>query len=270
MKQRYALALAAVAALAVGGLVDIARPTTADPANVAANIADAYAGTPGGARAASRALPAGARGLLAVTVVRPASGPGDERLTTVSGNPAAAQLASLATTGPIGVAVRDDVTAFVAVPSGGGNRVLPDVIAFVGVLLVAGAVALGRPASRPPVRPETAPGPSTAGRADAERAALVTALADLAPRLPPGLGEQAVAALGEVGVTTHRADGQAFDPDRHTAVGSLPAPTADQVKRVARTERPYFADRGRQVTRPLVVVYTDVADVATATPDGRP
>jgi len=68
-------------------------------------------------------------------------------------------------------------------------------------------------------------------------------------------------------VTMHAVDGQPFDPARHTAVGSLPAPSVDRTRRIARTERPYFADRGRPLTRPLVVVYTDPTSPAGLTSD---
>lgn len=90
-----------------------------------------------------------------------------------------------------------------------------------------------------------------------ERAVLVQALAVLAPQLPPALTADADRALAQVGVVPFSPDGQAFDAGRFTAVGSVPAPSPDLVRMVARTERPGYADRGRLVTNPMVVVYSD-------------
>ncbi|WP_051385434.1 nucleotide exchange factor GrpE [Actinokineospora inagensis] len=91
-----------------------------------------------------------------------------------------------------------------------------------------------------------------------DRAALVQAAIRLRDQLTergPGLADHLLGALGAVGVTPVRADGELFDPHRHTAVGSVDAPRPDLRDRVAETVKPGYLDRGAVLRLPDVVLY---------------
>jgi hypothetical protein len=61
--------------------------------------------------------------------------------------------------------------------------------------------------------------------------------------------------LARIGVTVMRPDGEPFDPARHEAGGVQPTDDAALHDRIAETERAGFADRGRLIREPVVVVY---------------
>jgi hypothetical protein len=91
-----------------------------------------------------------------------------------------------------------------------------------------------------------------------ERAALVGLCIDLADRLrstAPGLRARAHRGLAEVGVVALEPDGHPFDRDRHDAVDREPTTDPARDRTVASTDRTGYADRGRVLRRPEVVVY---------------
>jgi hypothetical protein len=88
-----------------------------------------------------------------------------------------------------------------------------------------------------------------------DRARLVNALVELVPSLPADVASTATRALADAGVTPWVPNAERFDPLLHRAVGSEPAPSPEQARTIARTERPGFVDRGTPLARPLVVVY---------------
>ncbi|HSK58109.1 MAG TPA: nucleotide exchange factor GrpE [Actinomycetospora sp.] len=106
-------------------------------------------------------------------------------------------------------------------------------------------------------RSRTGDPPSAADPAG-ERAALVALCIDLADRLrstAPGLRARAHRGLAEVGVVPLEPDGRPFDRHRHDAVDREPTTDPARDRTVASTERTGYADRGRVLRRPEVVVY---------------
>jgi len=61
--------------------------------------------------------------------------------------------------------------------------------------------------------------------------------------------------LAEIGITTVRPDGEAFDPAQHEAAASLPTDDPQLHNTVAETELPGYADHGEAVRPPVVSVY---------------
>jgi GrpE len=114
-----------------------------------------------------------------------------------------------------------------------------------------------------PAPDERVTGPVTlpASQADdpgGDRAALVALCIDLADRLrttAPGLRARAHRGLAEVGVVPIEPDGHPFDRGRHDAVDREPTTDPARDRTVASTERTGYADRGRVLRRPEVVVY---------------
>ncbi|GDY30863.1 hypothetical protein GTS_24960 [Gandjariella thermophila] len=117
----------------------------------------------------------------------------------------------------------------------------------------------------PPSRPVSAQGP--ARPTVPEQGNLEAALADrdmlirlclyaLDRARSAGVAERIERGLAQVGVTALRPDGEAFDPSRHEAGGTVPVddPALDGV--VAETEVVGFTDRGRLLRAPVVTVYT--------------
>jgi GrpE len=91
-----------------------------------------------------------------------------------------------------------------------------------------------------------------------DRAALVALCIDLADRLrttAPGLRARAHRGLAEVGVVPIEPDGHPFDRTRYDAVDREPTTDPARDRTVASTERTGYADRGRVLRRPEVVVY---------------
>jgi hypothetical protein len=263
MNRILGLALAAVVAALTGVAVYLTGPAAADPNAAAAAVADAYLGAPPAERlrVGMAALPAGARGVI--VVMKPTAdqfaNPVDERLALAPLQIGGKALAGLAATGPIGVADRGDVVAYVAAPAGGVIPVLPALLAALGAVIAAGLAWMGgsrRPVVRPGATAEAATAGPDAREVTAQRASLVSTLVELVEQAPPGLTQRITSALAAVGVTAQSLDGQPFDPTWQTAVGSEPAPTPLHAQLVARTERPLFVDNGRRLNRPLVVVYT--------------
>jgi molecular chaperone GrpE len=70
-----------------------------------------------------------------------------------------------------------------------------------------------------------------------------------------GVAERIERGLAQVGVTAVRPDGDAFDPSRHEAGGTVPADDPAQAGLVAETEVTGFTDRGRLLRPPVVTVY---------------
>lgn len=90
----------------------------------------------------------------------------------------------------------------------------------------------------------------------AERAALIRLCVYALDRArSPGVEQRLSEGLDDVGVAALRPDGARFDPAQHEAGGTVPTedPALDGV--IAETETPGFADRGRVVRPPVVIVY---------------
>jgi len=71
----------------------------------------------------------------------------------------------------------------------------------------------------------------------------------------PGVWERLTAGLEPLGITVLRPDGDRFDPTIHEAGGVEPTDDDALVGTIAETELVGFADRGRLVREPVVVVY---------------
>lgn len=99
---------------------------------------------------------------------------------------------------------------------------------------------------------------ATAPPANDRSPGLVTALIDLADRVPSqALRAEILAALGRAGVhPMEPAQGEAFDVSRMRGVGNAPAPDAGWVGRVASTDRVGFHDGASVLRLPEVIVYT--------------
>jgi molecular chaperone GrpE len=71
----------------------------------------------------------------------------------------------------------------------------------------------------------------------------------------PGVVERLEEGLASLGVAALRPDGDLFDPARHEAGGTVPTPDVTMDGVVAETEVVGFADRGRLLRAPVVIVY---------------
>lgn len=71
----------------------------------------------------------------------------------------------------------------------------------------------------------------------------------------PGVVERLEQGLAGVGVSALRPDGDVFDPAHHEAGGTVPTEDAAKDGLVAETEVVGFADRGRLLRAPIVIVY---------------
>jgi len=71
----------------------------------------------------------------------------------------------------------------------------------------------------------------------------------------PGVWERLAAGLEPLGITVLRPDGERFDPAIHEAGGVEATDDDTLVGTIAETELAGFADRGRLVREPIVVVY---------------
>lgn len=91
----------------------------------------------------------------------------------------------------------------------------------------------------------------------AERRALVQlCLYALDRARSAGVVERLEEGLAAIGVTALRPDGERFDPSRHEAGGTVPTGDLSLDGVVAETEVVGFADRGRTLRAPIVIVYT--------------
>jgi hypothetical protein len=121
------------------------------------------------------------------------------------------------------------------------------------------------PVASPPVPPARAD-PPVLGTAQAERARLVEACAELADRLrdhQPGLFTVLSRDLKAVGITMQVPDGEYFSADRHNPVGIEKTNNPGDNMRVAATTRLGYLDHGVPVRVPDVIVYrSDGADHA--------
>ncbi|MEV4311594.1 nucleotide exchange factor GrpE [Actinocrispum sp. NPDC049592] len=90
----------------------------------------------------------------------------------------------------------------------------------------------------------------------AERKALVQlCLYALDRARSPGVVERLEEGLAGIGVTALRPDGDVFDPAHHEAGGTVPTQDVTMDGVVAETEVVGFADRGRLLRAPIVIVY---------------
>lgn len=71
----------------------------------------------------------------------------------------------------------------------------------------------------------------------------------------PGVWERLAAGLAQIGVLVIRPDGQAFDPSTHEVGGVQNTTDPLLHNTIAETESVGFADRGRLIREPVVVVY---------------
>jgi molecular chaperone GrpE len=71
----------------------------------------------------------------------------------------------------------------------------------------------------------------------------------------PGVVERLEQGLAGIGVAALRPDGEKFDPAHHEAGGTVPTDDTAQDGLVAETEVVGFADRGRLLRAPIVIVY---------------
>ena len=101
---------------------------------------------------------------------------------------------------------------------------------------------------------DAAPAPATVE--DSDRRALLDLLIYAWDRAKsPGVWERLAAGLEPLGITVLRPDGELFDPTVHEAGGVEPTDDDALVGTIAETELVGFADRGRLVREPIVVVY---------------
>jgi molecular chaperone GrpE len=120
-------------------------------------------------------------------------------------------------------------------------------------------------ASKPGVTPHVEPAFVTGNPLDpyglldqalAERRALVElCLYALDRARSSGVAERIEQGLHAAGVSAVRPNGQRFDPAAHEAGGTVPTPDAALDGLVAETEVVGFADRGRVLRAPVVIVY---------------
>ncbi len=121
-----------------------------------------------------------------------------------------------------------------------------------------------RASVEPSPEPTDAPVPAQAGAGallpvpveDDDRRALLDLLIYAWDRAKsPGVWERLAAGLEPLGITVLRPDGEKFDPTVHEAGGVEPTDDDALVGTIAETELVGFADRGRLVREPVVVVY---------------
>jgi molecular chaperone GrpE len=109
--------------------------------------------------------------------------------------------------------------------------------------------------------PVAAPRPSANGREAGacarERAILATACIEVSDLVDSAaLREQLLDALKASGVSPVEAGvGEPFDSSRHKAVGTIPTTDRGNDNTVAETQRPGYADRGKRVRYPEVLVF---------------
>jgi GrpE protein len=245
---RWVLAVAAAAGVAVAtGLTVglLAGPPRADvrPAPAAAARAAATGATsPGGGLAEAGGGPATARPTPVTpgAAVSPAAGAG----AGARGGRGFAAGAGLA--GAAGVLLAALAVAALLAPAGRRRPHRP----------VAAATA---PAPGPDPARAGAPGGDAAApgqRAAADRAALVQACIYVRDRTTSAaLADRLGAALQQAGVATVEPAGEAFDPARHEAGGTLPSRDPAQVGTIAAVEVPGYVDRGQPLRAPVVTVY---------------
>jgi hypothetical protein len=148
------------------------------------------------------------------------------------------------------------LTAAATALAGGSTGAV--VTALVGALASAGAAVLVR-AGRP--APATVGGPALVapprpGGPDPDRVGLVRACIYVRDRLTSSaLAERLDRALREAGVCPVEPMGERFDPARHEAGGTVPAPDAALIGTVAAVEAPGYTDRGVPLRPPVVTVY---------------
>jgi hypothetical protein len=109
--------------------------------------------------------------------------------------------------------------------------------------------------SAPPLANTTT---TTTTSAQAERARLIEAYADLADRLrdhQPGLFTVVTRELQAVGVSMQLPDGELFSADRHNAVGTEKTSNPSDDLRVAATTRLGYLDHGVTIRVPDVIVF---------------
>jgi hypothetical protein len=123
------------------------------------------------------------------------------------------------------------------------------------------AAAGGRPgAGAPDVAAPTAVAAPAAGRAEADRDALVRACIYVRDRLTSrALADRLGAALQEVGVSVVEPTGERFDPARHEAGGAAASDEPGRAGTIAAVEVPGYTDRGRVLRAPVVTVYQAAA-----------
>jgi hypothetical protein len=98
--------------------------------------------------------------------------------------------------------------------------------------------------------------PVTAAELSEHRAALIDLVIYAYDRTTSsGIRARLADGLGRVGITVLQPDGELFDPGRHEAGGTQPTGDAALHDRIAETERAGFADGGRLIREPVVVVY---------------
>jgi len=93
-------------------------------------------------------------------------------------------------------------------------------------------------------------------RLRAERAALIALCLYARDRVSSKAAADRIdTGLAEIGITTVRPDGEAFDPALHEAAASLPTDDPHLHNTVAETELPGYSDHGEAVRPPIVSVY---------------
>jgi hypothetical protein len=105
--------------------------------------------------------------------------------------------------------------------------------------------------------------PDGGTRTTEDRGELINSVIDLADRLrdrQPGLWKAANRHLADVGVQAYEADGEAFDPARHHAVGYQETGVARDHLKIASTERCGYSDHGQVLRAPDVIVYRVMGD----------
>lgn len=88
-----------------------------------------------------------------------------------------------------------------------------------------------------------------------ERTKLIALCLYARDRLSGASADRIDTGLAEIGITTLRPDGEAFDPAVHEAAASMPTDDPALHNTVAETEVPGYADRGEEVRPPIVSVY---------------
>jgi GrpE protein len=252
-------------------------PTAPDARTMAGSVLDAAQSSsgraPGVVEAVLRVLPDGADAVVWSPGLR------SDRARTADGRvqvlPAGADrdgpLAQLAGTGAVTTGASGSWSVAVTVPAPGSRAPAALIATFLVAVtgLAAAALAPGRteptaqapPPAPPPalqvaVLPSPVPAaPAVGERLRSQRDTLVTGLAELLPQLPEALAWQAANVLESVGIRPVVPDGDRFDPAVHRAVGTEPAPDSAAAETVARTVRPGYADDGRVLVPPRVVVY---------------
>jgi len=123
---------------------------------------------------------------------------------------------------------------------------------------LAGALGAAALAGRP------APAGTAAPVDQAGRGALIAACLYVRDRLTSAaLAQRLDQGLAEAGVTMLAPVGERFDPARHEAGGTTPAPDPALDGTVAVVEIPGYADRGTLLRAPVVTVYRNGSETRT-------